>query len=378
MVDQTEVPFEAISGFTGTGFSIIENVNSIDEPLLIWRSSSQWVGGLFFLLSIISTLGIKKIKIKPLYLITEGYEGGNFYHNFFVNFGKIFSVYTSITLIIFILFILSGVRFFDAFNLSFTVASAGGFLQTDSLSDIIKTNFQAIILSITLLFSIFNIFLIFRLFSMKLKLKEHFEDFYLLIIIVLFVLLLHLFFAPNENLVNIFLMITSSISTSGISLQHSNLNLSLMLILLTMVGGSVFSTSSGFKFLRIYVLFKSSLNEMYKLTKPINVFSRTLFKSDYKILDEDVKISFLIFIFFIFSIFVLSGLLTINNINFEDSFKLSILTLTNTVTSGMFGIYDLNFYELNNFPKISLMIFMILGKLELVAIFMLIKKFILR
>ena len=151
-----------------------------------------------------------------------------------------------------------------------------------------------------------------------------------------------------------------------------------MLILLTMVGGSVFSTSSGFKFLRIYVLFKSSLNEMYKLTKPINVFNRTLFKSDYKILDEDVKISFLIFIFFIFSIFVLSGLLTINNINFEHSFKLSILTLTNTVTSGMFGIYDLNFYELDNFPKISLMIFMILGKLELVAIFMLIKKFILR
>ena len=38
--------FESVSGFTTTGFSIIENVENIDEPLLLWRSSSQWLGGL--------------------------------------------------------------------------------------------------------------------------------------------------------------------------------------------------------------------------------------------------------------------------------------------------------------------------------------------
>ena len=42
--------FESVSGFTTTGFSIIENVNNIDEPFLLWRSSSQWLGGLLFLL----------------------------------------------------------------------------------------------------------------------------------------------------------------------------------------------------------------------------------------------------------------------------------------------------------------------------------------
>ena len=40
--------FEAISGFTSTGFTIFKNVKKIDEPLLIWRSSSQWLGGLYF------------------------------------------------------------------------------------------------------------------------------------------------------------------------------------------------------------------------------------------------------------------------------------------------------------------------------------------
>ena len=44
--------FEAISGFTSTGFTIFENVKEIDEPLLIWRSGSQWLGGLYFLYSL--------------------------------------------------------------------------------------------------------------------------------------------------------------------------------------------------------------------------------------------------------------------------------------------------------------------------------------
>ena len=40
--------FESVSGFTTTGFSTIQNINNDDEPLLLWRSSSQWIGGLIF------------------------------------------------------------------------------------------------------------------------------------------------------------------------------------------------------------------------------------------------------------------------------------------------------------------------------------------
>ena len=49
--------FESVSGITGTGFSIIENIQYIDEPLILWRSSSQWLGGLLFLVSIVGTIG---------------------------------------------------------------------------------------------------------------------------------------------------------------------------------------------------------------------------------------------------------------------------------------------------------------------------------
>ena len=50
--------FESISGFTSTGFTILENVKLIDQSLIIWRSSTQWIGGLYFLFSIIYLIDI--------------------------------------------------------------------------------------------------------------------------------------------------------------------------------------------------------------------------------------------------------------------------------------------------------------------------------
>ena len=119
-----------------------------------------------------------------------------------------------------------------------------------------------------------------------------------------------------------------------------------------------------------------SYQEIYKLVKPINIFNRNLFNSEIKIDDEDSKISFLVFISLISAIFILSGILTLDNLSFEDSFKLSILTLTNTVTSALYGMENLTFIDLNGLTKMSLIIFMILGKIEIIAVFFLIKKFI--
>ena len=50
--------FEAISGFTSTGFTIFENIKHIDQSLILWRSSIQWIGGLYFLFSIIYLIDI--------------------------------------------------------------------------------------------------------------------------------------------------------------------------------------------------------------------------------------------------------------------------------------------------------------------------------
>ena len=370
--------FESVSGFTTTGFSIIESVTNIDEPLLLWRSSSQWLGGLLFLLATIGTIGSIQIKIKPAYLIAGGASGRNFYNNFNYNFIKILLIYFLSTIFVIFLYTITDIRLLDAFNLAFTTISSGGFVPTNNLSNIIGTNFQIFILSITLLFPIFNFFLLHDVITRQFSFRNYQEDLHLALLITLLTLFFYFFVIPNQGFVNVFFAITSSISTSGITIYSSNFDLSLFFILLTIVGGSLISTSSGLKYTRIYILLKISYQEIYRLVKPINVIDKNLFNTESRIDDQDVKIAFLVFISFIISLFILSSILTFDNLTFESSFKLSILTLTNTVSSALYGFDSLSFFDLNNFTKMSLVLFMILGKIEIIAVIYLIRRIIFR
>jgi trk system potassium uptake protein len=370
--------FESVSGFTTTGFSVIENIHVIDEPLLLWRSSSQWLGGFLFVLATIGTIGSKQIKIKPAYLISGGASGRNFYNNFNYNFIKILIIYFFITIFVIFLYSLINIRLLDSFNLAFTVVSAGGFLPTLSLSNIIHNELQIFILSLTLLFPIFNFFLLHDVITRKFSFRNFQEDFHIFLLITSLTLFFYFFIVPTESFPSVFFAITSSLSTSGISIYSSDLDLSLFFILLTIIGGSLISTSSGFKYTRIYILLKISYQEIYRLVKPINVIDKNLFNNESKIDDQDVKIAFLVFIFFIISVFVLSSILTFDYLSFENSFKLSILTLTNTVNSALFGMENITFFDLNSLTKVSLIFFMILGKMEIIAVLYLIKRFIFR
>ncbi len=370
--------FESVSGLTTTGFSIIENINDIDEPLLLWRSSSQWLGGLFFLIAVIGTIGSKQIKIKPAYLVPGGISDRNFYNNFNYNFIRILMIYFFSTIFVIFLFSLINIRLLDAFNLAFTTISSGGFIPTNNLSNIVSSNLQIFVLSIALLFPIFNFYLLFNIFTKQFTFKNHQEDLHLGAMIILLTLFFYFFIIPNEGIVSVFLAITSSISTSGIATYSPNFDMSLLLILLTIVGGSLISVSSGFKYIRFYILLKVSYQEIYRLVKPMNIFDKNLFKTGSKISDDDLKIAFLVFISFIISLFILSGILTLDNLTFENAFKLSILTLNNTVASSLYGLDNLSFFDLNSLTKMSLIIFMILGKIEIIAILFLIRKFIFR
>ena len=366
--------FESVSGITGTGFSIFENIKNIDEPLLLWRSSSQWLGGLLFLVSVIGTIGSRQIKIKPIHLVYGGTLGRNFYNDFNYNFIKILLIYFFSTILIIFLYKLVNIRFFDGLNLAFTTISSGGFLSKNFLSEIVKNDIQIFILSITLLFPVLNFYLLFNIATNNFTLKNHQEDQHLIILILLVILFLYFFIIPDEGLTNTLLAVTSSISTSGISIHTQNYDFSLFFILLTIIGGSLISTSSGFKYVRIYILLKTSYQEMYKLVKPLNVTDNNLFNTDVKIDDADTKVAFLIFISFIISVFLLSSILSFENLDFDSYFTLALLTLTNTTNSTLFGTENLNFFYFNNISKISLIIFMILGKIEVIAILFLLKK----
>ena len=367
--------FESISGLTGTGFSIFENIKYLDPTLILWRSSSQWIGGLYFLFFLILIFSNKKFNFKMTDLTYSEDSGINSENNIKKNLLRIFILYSMLSVLIFLFLNITGLRLFNSLNLSMTLVSAGGFIPTNSLNKIIQTNPQKIVFILSLLCSMLNFFLILNIFEKKIILREHKEDLYLLTLSSGLILLVYF---NNFSGLDIILSILSSLSNSGLSVINSDNNLSLYFLLIAAIGGSLISNTSGIKFIRIYILLKTASAEIIKLVSPNHVINKNIFNSDKKITDNNLKISFLIFISFFISLFILSGVLIVDNINFEKSFKLSILTITNTTTSEMFGIKGMNFANLLTTSKLSLIIFMIIGKIELLSFFLIIKKFFLK
>ena len=122
-----------------------------------------------------------------------------------------------------------------------------------------------------MLISFFSIFLTYNLIFLKNKNINFFQEdillfFYFLFLIFIFFLL----FNFDYNFSVIFLSLSSSVSNIGISLDESPKNLSFVFLILVIIGGSFFSTSSGIRFLKFYILFKFAINDLSFHVRPKN------------------------------------------------------------------------------------------------------------
>ena len=272
--------FEAISGLTGTGFSIFKNIKYLDPTLILWRSSSQWVGGLYFLFFLVLIFSNKQFRYKMNDLTYSGDPRVNSQSNIKDLLFRIFIYYSLLSFIIFLLLNISDVRMFNSLNLSMSLVSAGGFMPTDSLDKIIRSNPQKLIFILSLIISMLNFFLIFNVFQKKIIIREHKEDLYLVLLSISLILLVYFNDYSGFNLI---ISVLSSLSNSGLSLINSDNNLSLYFILITVIGGSLISNSSGIKFTRIYILLKTASSEIIKLISPNSVINKNIFNSEKKI-----------------------------------------------------------------------------------------------
>ena len=364
--------FEAVSGFTSTGFTIFENIKNIDQSLILWRSTTQWIGGLYFLFSIIYLIDIYDENFKKTLTNFFSFNTSEVFKQAI----KVFFIYSGITLVIFVILNLFSIRTFDSLNLAFSLISSGGFLPTNDLSSIIRDDTQTIILSFLMLTSFFSIFFSYNLFFFKRKnINFLYEDLNLIIYFVIVLIIFFLFFSFNQNFLNYFLSISSSMSNIGFTLDNSNTNLTFIYLILVIIGGSFFSTSSGLRFMKIYSLFIYSVNQILSFSRPKNIYKNKLFFSEVNFDFNEISKYFLSVLIFILSLFILTTLLAISEFSFENSFKLSILTLMNTVNSSSYGLSDLTFYNLSYFTKYCLIFFMIVGRIELLTILLLVKKF---
>ena len=364
--------FEAVSGFTSTGFTIFENIKHIDQGLILWRSSIQWIGGLYFLYSIVFLIDIYDESLKKSLTNFLSFNSAEVLKQSI----KIFLLYSVLTIFIFIILNIFGIRSFNSLNLAMTIISSGGFLPVNELSSILINDFQVIIFSFLMLISFFSIFFTYNLIFLRNKnLNFFYEDIHLLLYFIVVVSIFFVFFSYDTNFISSFLSLVSSISNIGISLEVDQNNLNLIYILLVIVGGSFFSTSSGLRFLKIYSLTKYSINQILLFSRPKNVFMNKLLFSKINFDTKDINKYFLTILIFVISLFSLTILLSLSNIEFEYSFKLAVLTLMNTVNSSAYGVSDFDFQNLHFLTKYFLIFFMIIGRVELLSLLLIAKKF---
>ena len=364
--------FEAISGFTSTGFTIFNDLKQLDQTLILWRSSSQWIGGLYFLFSILLLIDVFDENLKRSLTNYISLNSSEIFKQVF----KIIVIYLSMTILIFLMLKLVNIRSYDAYNYSLTIISSGGFLPNNNFDTTFTTDISKIILSITMLFSFFSLFFIFNLIFFKKKNINYLsEDINILIYLLIVIVLSFIFFNYNNNFLNVLVSISSSVSNIGISFEQVPKNLVFVFLILVILGGSFFSTSSGLRVIKVLTLIKFSLNNLLSHSKPNQIYSNKLSLNKISANINDINKYFFAIIIFIFSLFLITILLTISNLDFEESFKLGILTIMNTVNSEMYTLANLDFYNFNIFSKISLIIFMIIGRIELLTVIILLKKF---
>ena len=173
--------FETVSGFTSTGFTIFDNIKHIDQGLILWRSSIQWIGGLYFLFSIIFLIDIYDESLKKSLTNFLSFNSSEILKQTI----KIFLLYSGLTVSIFLILNILGIRSFNSLNLAMTIISSGGFMPVNDLSLVLNSNIKIIIFSFLMLISFFSIFFIFNLIFLRNKnLNFFYEDIHLFLYLI--------------------------------------------------------------------------------------------------------------------------------------------------------------------------------------------------
>tara|TARA_Y100001968_G_scaffold151657_1_gene138773 strand:- start:230 stop:1018 length:789 start_codon:yes stop_codon:yes gene_type:complete len=257
-----------------------------------------------------------------------------------------------------------------------TIISSGGFLPINSIDTIINTNLKEIVMAFLMLFPFFSLYLFYNIFFLKNKTLNFFaEDIYLFIYFLFLISIFFILFNFNYDFSSILFSLTSSMSNIGISLINSPESLWFIYLIIIVIGGSFFSTSSGLRLLKIFFLFRYSINEILSYSKPNYIYTNKFKLIETSIDQKDINKYFLSVLIFIISLLLIISLFTIFHINFDEAFKLGILTLMNTVNSSMYNLSNFNFFDLNTQSKLVMIIFMIIGRIELLTLVIIAKKF---
>jgi len=379
----TDSFFEAVSGITTTGSTVITNLDVLSEGILVWRSLLQWFGGIGIIVLAVAILPTLQIGGMQLLHMEhdDPYEKTLPKINKFII--EIVSLYLSLTILCFFFYYIFGMSAFDSLIHCMSTISTGGFSNHSLSFGYFKShsleNVSIVFMILgSLPFVIFIQFIhgqrisIFRDDQIKLFLS-------LLIIIILITSIWLVNYLKIDFLQSIRLAAFNIISIlTGTGYTSSNYNnwggFGLVIILMIMfIGGCAGSTTGGIKIFRFQILFRGVRLQIKKLTKPHAVF---LMKFNNKTVTENTYTSIISFFFIYVLLFIFTSIsLSLFGLDFLTALSASASAISN-VGPGIGEIIgpNGNYASINNISKWILAFTMLVGRLEIFTILVLFSK----
>ena len=364
--------FETISGFTTTGASILNDVESLSYTSLFWRSFTHWIGGmgvLVFLLAIIPLSGGSNINL--MRAESPGPSVGKLVPKIKSSARILYVIYFIMTIAEMGLLTIGGMKPFHAITLSMGTAGTGGFGVLNSSIASYSSYCQWVITVFMILFGVnFNAFY-FILIGKVRKFFEVEEVRWYLGIILTAILMVSInirgvYGSISETVRNAAFQVASIITTTGYSTTDFNIwpmFSKVILVVLMFIGACAGSTGGGIKVSRIVIMLKTVKKELNNYSHPKSI-KKIMFEK--KAVEHEVLRAINVYLITFIIIFTISlTLLSFENHDFSTTFTAVAATINN-IGPGLNMVGPTGNFAFWSIPsKFVLMIDMLAGRLEL-------------
>lgn len=376
----TDAFFETMSGFTTTGATILDDIESLSHGLLFWRSLTQWIGGLgivFFTIAVLPIFGGGTIQLFSAEAI--GVTHDKTHPRIDVMAKWLWMIYAILTVVETMLLMIGGMSFFDAVCHSFSTTATGGYSTKQASVAYWNSPFIEYVIAIFMILSGINFSLYFM--CLKGKGKRLFQDdefrwFMKSVSILTLVITLALVFQNHYDWEKAFRRALFQVATAhtscGFATDDYNLwpSFTWMLLIFAMLsGGCTGSTSGGIKNMRLMILARNIKNEFKRMLHPRAVLP---VRVNRQVISPSIIASVnTFFVFYLFCALVGWTLLMFFGVGLTEAMSTVISSLGNVGPGlGAFGP-AFSWAALPDAAKWVLSFLMLIGRLELFAVLLL-------
>lgn len=369
--------FEAMSGFTTTGASVIPNVEILPKSILFWRSFTHWLGGMGIIvltLALIPSLNIAGVQMFKAEV--TGPTKSKVLPRIAQTSRQLYIVYLIITIAMLICLKFAGMSWFDSAIHTFGSVGTGGFSNYNASVG----HFQSLTIELIIMFFTVICGMNFALHyhTMKGDLTHLWKDnetrLYLTIIVMsslaISLNLINTMGIPfGEALRQAAFQVTTIITTTGFAtadFEQWPAFSKLILLLIMICGGCAGSTSGGLKVGRLLILFNTFSRQLMRLIHPKAVIAVRVGKD--VVLQEVVESAHTFFTLYILMLIVGTAALTALGLDLITSASAAISALSNVGPGlGLVGPMS-NYSVIPEFGKIILTFLMLIGRLEIYTV----------